>query len=154
MIKKRFKVLIALCLSLSMFTGLCSQAQAVEMYPSAPMKWVSYTNATPLTRSLTIRWYNYNVVNSNWTNQFSSAFSSYWGTRYGVSVSRVANGNDTSALITFVAPSESVWNSKLKAQGYEPSTVAAITYPYDTNGKEISDTTPANASTKKFEVPE
>lgn len=148
MIKKRVKILIVLCLSLSMFAGLCSQAQAAEMYPSAPLKWSSYTNASPFTRSMTIRWYNYNVINSNWTNQFSSAFSSYWGTRYGVSISRVTSGNDTTALITFVAPAQSVWSSKLKAKGYDPGSVAAITYPFDTNGREISDATSANASTQ------
>ena len=43
-----------------------------------------------------------------------------------------------------------MWNSKLQAQGYEPGSVAAITYPFDTNGREITNVTSANASTKKI----
>ncbi len=92
---------------------------------------------------MTIRWYNYNVSNTNFTSNFTSALS-YWKVFYGVSVTKVTSDSFLVSLIEFVTPTTTWWNSKFN------STVVGVTYPYDTNGKEINSAATAQSSTKKI----
>lgn len=136
------KSLLSLFLAVTLVIGFCPKASAANLY-NIELKWNSYTNASNLSKSMTIRWYNNNVSDTNYTSNIASAFG-YWKYFYGVTATRVYNMNDLTALISFSSPTSTWWNNRFSA------TVAGVCYPYDTSGREINSATAAQASTKKI----
>lgn len=140
------KSLLSLFLAVTLVIGFCPKASAAEYYSEYPIKWNSYTNASPTTRSLTFRWYNNNLLNSNFTSQINSAFG-YWKYFYGVTATRVYNTNDLTALIIFSTPTASWWH---QLWGNDDTQTIGYTEIYDTKGTQLLTKSSIQNSTRRI----